>query len=149
MPTKSTYSIRELSREFALTARAIRFYEDQGLIAPARKGQTRLFSVRDRARLALISRGRRVGFSLIEIKEMLDLYDVGDGQTTQFKHTAKKFETQIAKLEQQRTDIDEAIAELKRGLSYIDTKLKEAAESDERGNMRVIGYGVMPNSDRG
>lgn len=149
MPTKSTYSIRELSREFALTARAIRFYEDQGLIAPARKGQTRLFSVRDRARLMLISRGRRVGFSLIEIKEMLDLYDVGDGQTTQFKHTAKKFEAQIAKLEQQRTDIDEAIAELKRGLGYIDTKLKEAAESDERGNMRVIGYGVMPNSDRG
>jgi DNA-binding transcriptional MerR regulator len=149
MPTKSTFSIRELSREFNLTARAIRFYEDQGLIAPARKGQTRLFSTRDRARLALISRGRRVGFSLAEIKEMLDLYDVGDGQTTQFKYTRKKFEQQIQKLEQQRADIEEAISELKRGLVYIESKLKEAAEAEERGNVRIIGYGVMPTTERG
>lgn len=146
-PGKSTFSIRELSREFGLTARAIRFYEDEGLIAPARKGQMRIFSVRDRARLDLITRGRRVGFALSEIKEMLDLYDLGDGQVTQFRVTRKKFEAQIEKLVRQRADIEAAIDELRRGVAYIDGKLSEAAES-ERTNPRVIGYGVLPAGDR-
>lgn len=146
--TKSVYTIRELSREFGLTARAIRFYEDEGLIAPARKGQQRLFSARDRTRLDLISRGRRVGFSLAEIKEMLDLYDLGDGQTAQFRYTKQKFESQIEKLERQRVDIDEAIAELRRGLGYIAQQLAEA-ERQQRETPQIVGFGVMPSADRG
>ena len=73
-----TYSIRQLCREFDATARALRFYEDKGLLTPARKGQTRVYDARDRARLKLILRGRRIGFTLQEIQEMLDLYDRKD-----------------------------------------------------------------------
>lgn len=142
-----TFTIRDLTREFGLTARAIRFYEDEGLIAPARKGQSRIFSARDRARLALIVRGRRVGFSLAEIREMLDLYDLGDGQTTQFKISRRKFEQQVETLKRQRLDIEEAIAELARGIAYIDEKLS-VAEAEERAQPRVIGYGVMPMPER-
>jgi len=72
-----------LTKEFSVTARTLRFYEDEGLIAPARRGQTRIYSPRDRARIILILRGRRVGFSLAEIREILDLYDVHDGGKTQ------------------------------------------------------------------
>lgn len=145
---KTTFSIRELAQEFGLTARAIRFYEDEGLIAPARKGQQRIFSIRDRARLGLITRGRRVGFALNEIKEMLDLYDLGDNQITQFKLSRKKFEAQLQKLEQQRRDIDEGIAELTRGINFIDEKLKNA-EAEAREKPRMIGYGVMPSTEAG
>ena len=69
-----TYTIRQLTKEFSVTARTLRFYEDEGLIAPERRGQTRIYSARDRARIILILRGRRVGFSLAEIREILDLY---------------------------------------------------------------------------
>ena len=92
---KTTFSISELAREFNITPRAIRFYESEGMIAPARQGQTRIFSVRDRARLGLIVQGKRVGFSLAEIREMLDLYDIGDGQVTQLKVSRKKFADRI------------------------------------------------------
>ncbi len=78
-----TYSITELCREFDVTPRTLRFYEQKGLLHPARRGWTRLFSYRDRARLQLILRGKKVGFALEEIKEMLDLYNLRDGQLTQ------------------------------------------------------------------
>ena len=78
-----TYSIRQLCREFGATARALRFYEDKGLLTPARKGQTRVYDARDRARLKLILRGRRIGFTLQEIQDMLDLYDNKDGNVHQ------------------------------------------------------------------
>lgn len=73
---QNTYSIRELSREFGLTSRTLRFYEDKGLLAPARRGATRVFSERDRIRLKLALRGKRLGFSLEECKEIIDLYDI-------------------------------------------------------------------------
>ena len=79
MNTSRTYTIRQLTKEFNVTARTLRFYEDEGLIAPARRGQTRIYSGRDRARIILILRGRRVGFSLAEIRGILDLYGVHDG----------------------------------------------------------------------
>ena len=85
-----TYSITELCREFSVTPRTLRFYEQKGLLAPARRGWTRLFSYRDRARLQLILRGKRVGFSLEEIKEMLDLYNLKDGQLTQLRVASTK-----------------------------------------------------------
>ena len=96
MNTNRTYTIRQLTKEFGVTARTLRFYEDEGLIAPERRGQTRIYSSRDRARIILILRGRRVGFSLAEIREILDLYDVHDGGVTQIAHARKKFEERIA-----------------------------------------------------
>ena len=80
---REQFTISDLTAEFGLTARALRFYEDEGLIAPARQGLSRVYSKRDRARLAWIMRAKNVGFSLTEIKEMIDLYDLGDGRVEQ------------------------------------------------------------------
>ena len=110
--SSTVYSIADLARAFGVTPRALRFYEDQGLLAPMRQGQTRLYSAADRARLAWILRGKRVGFSLAEIAEMLDLYALGDHRTTQRRRTLAKCRERIAALERQRADIDQMIAEL-------------------------------------
>jgi DNA-binding transcriptional MerR regulator len=111
-PDRASYSISDLSAEFGVTARALRFYEDEGLIDPERRGTQRVYSPRDRARLAWILRGKRVGFSLAEIRELIDLYDVGDGRATQRRQTVARCRERIATLEAQRRDIDAAIAEL-------------------------------------
>src|SRR4051812_49724928 len=79
-PEKDAFSISDLCAEFAVTPRALRFYEDEGLISPERRGTVRIYSHRDRARLAWILRGKRGGVSLAEIREMIDLYDIGDGR---------------------------------------------------------------------
>ena len=120
MNTNRTFTIRQLTKEFSVTARTLRFYEDEGLIAPARRGQTRIYSPRDRARIILILRGRRVGFSLAEIREILDLYDVHDGGRTQILHARKKFEERVATLERQKIDIEESLTELRRAIRTID-----------------------------
>ncbi|MCC2113902.1 MAG: MerR family DNA-binding transcriptional regulator, partial [Hyphomicrobiales bacterium] len=106
---KTTFTIGDLAREFGTTLRTLRFYEDKGLLHPKRDGQQRLYSRRDRARLNLILRGKRVGFSLNEIREMVDLYDLRDGQVTQLRVALSKFSEQIAVLEEQRRDIEQAI----------------------------------------
>lgn len=87
---QQSYSISDLSEEFGVTARALRFYEDEGLIAPERQGLARIYSRRDRARLAWILRGKRVGFSLTEIREMIDLYDADEEHEEQRRVTAAK-----------------------------------------------------------
>jgi len=120
-----TYSITELCREFSVTPRTLRFYEQKGLLAPARRGWTRLFSYRDRARLQLILRGKKVGFSLEEIKEMLELYNLKDGQLTQLRVAATKFRERREALHQQRVEVEEAIEELEKTITLIDSLLKE------------------------
>jgi DNA-binding transcriptional MerR regulator len=120
-----TYSITELCREFNVTPRTLRFYEQKGLLAPARRGWTRLFSYRDRARLQLILRGKKVGFSLEEIKEILELYNLKDGQLTQLRVAATKFRERREALHQQRIEVEEAIEELEKTITLVDNLLKE------------------------
>jgi DNA-binding transcriptional MerR regulator len=120
-----TYSITELCREFNVTPRTLRFYEQKGLLSPARRGWTRLFSYRERARLQLILRGKRVGFALEEIKEMLDLYNLRDGQVTQLKVASVKMRERLEALRKQRVELEEAIGDLERTCEIVDGMLRE------------------------
>ncbi|PWR21447.1 MerR family transcriptional regulator [Zavarzinia aquatilis] len=120
-----TYSITQLSEEFSITPRAIRFYEDRGLLHPRRDGQTRIYSQRDWVRLLLILRGKRVGFSLAELREILDLYDLGDGQTEQIRRTLETARAKMVSLERQRQDIDQTISELKTACGHFENLLVE------------------------
>jgi len=115
-------TIGELCDEYGVTARALRFYEDEALIAPERRGTQRLYSERDRARLAWILRGKRVGLSLAEIKELLDLYDVGDGRRTQRLKTIERCQAKVDALKRQRVDIDATIDELTSFIALLKTQ---------------------------
>ncbi|SEK43507.1 transcriptional regulator, MerR family [Sphingomonas palmae] len=118
---REQFSISDLSTEFGITPRALRFYEDEGLISPERRGLARIYSQRDRARLAWILRGKRVGFSLADIRQMIDLYDLGDGRRAQRAITIERCRERIATLQAQRTDIDAAILELEEFVAVIET----------------------------
>jgi DNA-binding transcriptional MerR regulator len=107
-----TYSISDLAREFEVTTRTIRFYEDQGLLSPARAGATRVFSNRDRVRLKLALRGKRLGFSLAEIRELFELYDVSRDEKQQLEAFLLRLERRRTLLEQQREDIEVMLNEI-------------------------------------
>lgn len=123
------FSISDLSTEFGITPRALRFYEDEGLISPERRGLSRIYSQRDRARLAWILRGKRVGFSLADIRQMIDLYDLGDGRRAQRAITIERCRERIATLQAQRTDIDAAILELEEFIGVIETTTYPTSKS--------------------
>lgn len=112
MAREQTFTITELAREFDVTPRAIRYYEDQGLIAPERAGQNRVYSKRDRTRLKLTLRGRRLGLSLAEIRELIDMYDVGRDQRGQLSKFLAVLARQRAALERQREDIVAVLEEI-------------------------------------
>lgn len=107
------YSITELARELGVTARAIRFYESKGLLDPQRAGTTRVYSYRDRARLLIILRGKRLGFSLAQVKEYLALYDADPTRKEQFVHLLRGARRRIAELERQRRDLELTLDELR------------------------------------
>ena len=109
---RSEFSISELAREFEVTPRAIRFYEDQGLLAPRRDGQRRIYTPRDRTRLKLTLRGKRLGLTLSEIRELIDMYEPGRDERPQLKRFLAVLEAHKAGLLQQRVDIEAQLSEI-------------------------------------
>ena len=111
--SRETYSISELAREFDVTPRAIRFYEDEGLLTPRREGGRRIYSKRDYVRLKLVLRGKRLGLSLAQVREMFDLYDSAKDERPQLERFLAALEARREQLERQRTEIDEELAEIR------------------------------------
>ena len=109
---RSEYSIGDLAREFDVTTRAIRFYEDQGLLAPRREGQRRIYTPRDRARLKLTLRGKRLGLTLSEIRELIDMYEPGRDERPQLARFLAVLAQHKSLLEQQRSDIEAQLSEI-------------------------------------
>ena len=116
--TEDLLTIRQMCDAFDVTPRTLRFYEQKELLFPNREGQKRWFTRRDRARLTLILRGKRFGFSLEEIRQLLGLYDVGDGQYTQVARTREIGERRLAAMKAQRDELNDAIADLEEQLRW-------------------------------
>ena len=129
---ETTYTITELSREFNVTPRAIRFYEDQGLLSPTREGRRRIYSRRDRVRLKLILRGKRLGFQLSETRALFELYDSDHGALGQMQYFLEKIHARREILEQQRRDIEAVLSEL------------EVAERSVRESLRSKDQAATP-----
>ncbi|WP_341365393.1 MerR family DNA-binding transcriptional regulator [Yoonia sp. BS5-3] len=123
-----TMNIREMCDAFDVTARTLRFYEAKELLFPIREGQKRLFTKRDRARLKLILRGKRFGFSLEEIRQLLDLYHMDNGPEAQLAKTYELSQNHLANMEAQKAELEEAISELKEQLAWGEQKLAQMAK---------------------
>jgi DNA-binding transcriptional MerR regulator len=126
--TDPTWTISELAQEFAITPRTIRFYEDQGIVSPSRDGRNRVYGARDRTRLKLALRGKRLGLQLAEILSLIDMYD-GPGDTiAQLRHYMTVLEKHRAMMEQQRKDIDETLLEIQRQQANCEKLLTQRQE---------------------
>lgn len=123
--TDETMTIREMCDSYDVTPRTLRFYEQKELLFPIRDGQKRLFTRRDRARLKLILRGKRFGFTLEEIRQLLDLYDMGDQQATQLARTYELARKHLAEMESQRDELQLAIEELREQIDWGARRLDE------------------------
>ena len=121
--TAEAFTITDLARAFDVTARTLRFYESEGLLKPERRGSQRLYSRADRARLAWILRGRSVGFSLADIRDLLDLYAPGEARRPQLEAAREKTEARIAALKEQRDAIDATLAELQQFHATLQSRL--------------------------
>ena len=128
--TEQTYAIGEMCADFEVTPRTLRYYEAQELLSPIRDGQKRLFTNTCRARLNLILRGKRFGFSLMEIKDLLDLYEVGDGQVTQLSATLEAAQSHHGDLIAQRHELDAAISELEDQIAMVRGMLEAKGTSE-------------------
>jgi len=126
-----TMGIREMCDTFQVTARTLRFYESKELLFPIRLGQRRLFTKRDRARLKLILRGKRFGFSLEEIRQLLDLYSTDDQQRTQLIRTHEIAHERLNDMKTQRDELEEAIADLESQLAWVDDRIKGFQDTND------------------
>lgn len=127
--TQSLYTISDLAREFGVTTRTIRFYEEKGLVTPRREGQKRLFTPADRVRIKLILRGKRIGMSLDECVEVIDMYDPEHNNTEQLHSLIERVQEKRARFEQQKRDIDEMIRGLEEVQSLCEQALADAGQA--------------------
>lgn len=117
--TETTWTISQLAEEFGITPRTIRFYEDQGIVSPRREGRNRVFVARDRTRLKLALRGKRMGFQLAEILDLINMYDAAPGDTTaQLQHYVEVLERHRSTLQQQRKDLEQTLSEIEDQLAH-------------------------------
>jgi DNA-binding transcriptional MerR regulator len=128
---QTSFTIGDLAKEFGVTLRTLRFYEDMNLLQPERRGVNRLYSRRDRARLKIILLGKKVGFSLNEIKEMLAFYDLRDGDTPQLEAALNRFSAQIDVLKRQKKDVEQAIDEMTRTMTIVSGMLRSREAAPE------------------
>ncbi|QIE45121.1 MerR family DNA-binding transcriptional regulator [Pseudohalocynthiibacter aestuariivivens] len=129
--TADIMTIREMCDAFEVTPRTLRFYESKELLAPIREGQKRLFTKRDRARLKLILRGKRFGFSLEEIRQLLDLYDTGDQQHAQMVRTRELAAERLRDMEHQRTELEDAISDLREQMAWVEKVLASMSRASD------------------
>jgi len=124
-----SYTISDLAKEFGITTRTLRFYEDQGILSPAREGTSRLFSHRDRVRLKLTLRGKRLGFTLADIKDLFDLYDLARDEKKQLREFLARLERRRGLLEQQQEDIAVMLNEI----TFFETQCRQLlAQADKK-----------------
>ncbi|KFE36015.1 MerR family transcriptional regulator [Thioclava atlantica] len=128
--TETVLTIREMCDAFNVTPRTLRFYESKELLFPIREGQKRLFTRRDRARLKLILRGKRFGFSLEDIRQLLDLYEMGDQQKTQLSETVKLAHQRLEEMKRQRDELGQTIDELTQQIDWAEKQLEKARHDD-------------------
>ena len=128
------YTISDLAQEFGVTTRTLRHYEDQGLVTPARDGINRIYSARDRVRLKLALRGKRLGFSLSDIRELFELHDLASGERRKLEEFAIKLERRRAQLAQQREDVEVMLDEI----NFFSTQCQRLLAEAEQGKSRVV-----------
>ena len=134
---KATHTISELAKEFDITTRTIRFYEDQGLLHPERHGRNRIYVPRDRIRLKLVLRGKRLGFSLSDIGEIIGLYDTETGEAGQLHYFLGKIDERRTLLKRQRKDIDITLKELQSIETQCHSRLKALPKTSKKSKFRA------------